>query len=199
MKSALLACVMFVAFNGASYAGPLSFSNNSTIATGPVRLDCHGANIPPVATVKLNVNGVDQGLPGLIYVGAANPDQTDAQFFSNGWQEIGSGLFPIYAVVRSGLESVDVSIPLSTSLVGWSVYVGYGALSMADEHKVEVRRQALDHAKTLNPQMRANQIPDDNLRATLIQMDMTKNTKYRFIYIPTFQDMHMCDELNSYG
>lgn len=192
MKNVLLACAMFATY-GVSYAGPLSFSDNSTITTGPVRLDCHGANIPPVATVKLNVNGVDQGLPGLIYVGAANPEQTDAQFFSNAWQEMGSGLFPIYAVVRSGLQSVDISFPLNASFVGWSVYVGYGALSLADEQKVEVRRRGFDHAKIRNPQMTAHQIPDDNLRATLIQMDMTKNTKYRFVYTPTFQDMHMCD------
>lgn len=176
---------------GAAIAAPVTFSDNATITTGPVALACHNGN-QPVAKVRINVNGIDQGLPGLIYVGAIDPSQSGAKFFSGGWQATGGGMLPIYAVERVGLKTSDITFPLDPEFDGWNVYVGYGALTQADEQKVRARRIAMDRAKERNPNVAANPITDDHLRATLIQMDMTNNTKYRRVITLSQADLRMC-------
>jgi hypothetical protein len=187
-----LAIFSVVGAAGVASANPVSFSENTTITTGPVTLTCHSGQ--PVAKVRININGVDQGLPGLLYVGAVDPAQTDARFFSEGWRETGSGLMPIYAVERAGLKATDILFPLAPEFAGWNVYVGYGALTQADEQKVRARRAALDRAKERQPNMKPNPISDDHLRATLIQMDMANNTKYRRVLTPSETDVAMCED-----
>jgi hypothetical protein len=173
-------------------ANPVSFSYNAKITTGPVTLACHSGQ--PVAKVRININGVDQGLPGLLYVAAVAPAQTDAKFFSDGWRETGSGVMPIYAVERAGLKAADIMFPLVQEIAEWNVYVGYGALTQADEQKVRARRVALDRAKERQPNLKPNPITDDHLRATLIQMDMANNTKYRRVFTPSQSDITICED-----
>jgi hypothetical protein len=153
-------------------------------------------NKQPQVRFNLLIHASDQGLPGLIYIGAHNPEKTRAQFYvQETWQEFEGAIFPVYKTVREGLTHTSLSIPLDEVIAkqGWQLYVGYGALTAEDEAKVQKMSDTVQSFKSNFPEKKVNTIEPDYFRRVLIQDNMTKHGKYHYIRSWTPELRSLCD------
>jgi hypothetical protein len=134
----------------------------------------------------------EPGQPGLVWVGMHNPAKTAAYLLNmqGGWDTYNGGLLSPAGRYDNGLPatlSIDVALPLGSSpgttdaYVGWQIYEGHGVLTSASMQQVAQRRQALDAIKP--SRVAAGTWPasydsDDQLKWSLVQKDMTDNSKY---------------------
>lgn len=177
-----------------TFAIGINLSAPPTISVSGVTKICQGQI--PYARVNLLVNLPDQGLPGLVYVGAHNPSQTAAEFYyAAGWQPWNGSLFPPNQIFRSGLHDLTLFIPLDRAWEkqGWRLYVGYGVLTAESEQKVQRMIQSYQEAKAKLPGRQFPTVDPDHFRRTLIQMNMTDNAKYRYVMDWTSDLIGMCE------
>lgn len=163
----------------------------STISVKKVRLFCQRQR--PYITFTLPINTSDQGRPGLLYIGMHDPAMSQANFLRNHtWLNWQSGLFPVYAVMRGGLYSTRLTIPLPPRITGsgWHLYAGYGALSIEDELRVQRAIDTVNKAKALN--LNISGVEPDHYRRSLIQMDMSKNGKYTYVNFDIKNNSNIC-------
>lgn len=174
----------------------------STIAVTGVQVTCQG--LQPYVTFTLPINGADQARPGLVYVGMHDPAMSQAAFLAgNSWADWRGGMFPVYAVARGGLFNTTITLPLPYALAGggWHLYAGYGALSAANEARVQDAINAINAAKTLsanaavalNASAVVAAVDPDHYRRTLIQTDMTQNGKYAYVNTGVETNSYVCD------
>lgn len=128
------------------------------------------------------------GRPGLVFVGAHNPDETIGSFLTpTGWTQYEGGLYQPYLRYDNGLppsvtiKSILPSTDRSTvTEQGWSIYVGYGVLTPEAMDQVKNRRDALNEIK---PQRVAegkwdpSYDSDDSFKLALVQKNMTDNNQ----------------------
>ncbi|MCY0853038.1 hypothetical protein [Cupriavidus sp. D39] len=181
----------------ATFAATPFVPGPSTITVANQTLGCAGRT--PVVTLNLLVNPEDAGRPGLIYVGVHDPQQMQAALLNqdSAWEAFtGAALIP-HIVRRDGLSSVRLNIPLSSSpsYQGWSLYVGYGALTLASEAMVQKAVVAVAGVKARYPDRPVPAVDEDHFKRSLIQEDMRKNTKYRFVRAFTPELMSICEPL----
>ncbi|RWA52421.1 hypothetical protein AU476_17810 [Cupriavidus sp. UYMSc13B] len=134
--------------------------------------------------VTIAMNAEDVGRPGLIYVGAHDPQQTQAAFLGQyGWEPFTGVAFPPAVVRRDGLVSQTLQIPLSNvaGWPNWSLYVGYGALSVTSENMVRQAVLSVATAKAKWPDRPIPPVNEDHFKRSLIQEDMRKLSKYSFV------------------
>ncbi len=174
----------------------------STIAVTGVQVFCRG--FQPYVTFTLPINAADQARPGLVYIGMHDPAMSQAAFLSgNSWAAWRGGMFPVYAVARSGLFDSTITLPLPFAVAGngWHLYAGYGALSTTNEARVQDAINAINAAKALsanaavalNASAVVAAIDPDHYRRTLIQTDMTQNGKYAYVNTGVETNRDFCD------
>lgn len=174
----------------------------STIAVSGIQVTCQG--LQPYVTFTLPINGADQSRPGLVYIGMHDPAMSQAAFLTgNNWAAWRGGMFPVYAVATGGLFSSTITLPLPYALAGggWHLYAGYGALSAANEARVQDAINAINAAKTLsanaavalNASAVVAAVDPDHYRRTLIQTDMTQNGKYAYVNTGVETNPYVCD------
>ena len=183
---AMMACRTAIAVS-------LAFVPNSTISISNVRTYC--ANNQPYVRLNLLINAADLGRLGLLYIGAHNPGQTQAQFYSDSWQDWAGSLFPIYKIASSGLYDTTIVLPLgdASQKQGWKLYAGYGALATADELTVQRAIETINQARAKIPERQISAIDLDFYRRVLAQDDMIKNVKYRYVLTWTPELAALCD------
>lgn len=153
----------------------------SAIAISAPRIYC--GNDQRYADVIIYVNPSDVGRPGLLYVGAHDPTQTSARFLSGGWLDWNGSLYPIYMIQRTGLADTKVTIPLNEIPYDWTIYVGYGALTIKDEDTVQRAMEGVAKVRAKYPDRPIPSVTADHYRRVLIQEDMTRNRKYHDVSI----------------
>ncbi|MFX1767967.1 hypothetical protein PWP93_36470 [Paraburkholderia sp. A1RI-2L] len=134
----------------------------------------------------------EPGQPGLVWVGMHNPDKTAAYLLNlqGGWDAYNGGLYSPAGRYDNGLPAtmnLDVPLPPGASFgstdafVGWQVYEGHGVYTPLAQSQVALRRATLNALKpsrvaagTWNPAYDS----DDEIKWTLVQKDMTDNSKY---------------------
>lgn len=174
----------------------------STIAVTGVQVTCQG--LQPYVTFTLPINGADQSRPGLVYIGMHDPAMSQAAFLTgNNWAAWRGGMFPVYVVATGGLFSSTITLPLPYALAGggWHLYAGYGALSAANEARVQDAINAINAAKSLsgnaavalNASAVVAAVDPDHYRRTLIQTDMTQNGKYAYVNTGVETNPYVCD------
>lgn len=168
--------------------GPSSIS----VTEGPV--SCVGD--VPVLNFTLYVNAQDAGRPGLMYVGAHDQMQSQAAVLnqSGGWEAFSGAMLTPYVVARGGLSTIPVRVPLPNAGAwqGWSIYLGYGALTPQGEQTVQQAVVAVANAKAKWPDRTIPAVDADHFSRSLIQEDMRKFTKYRLARTVTPELASMC-------
>lgn len=194
--AALTKAVGVMMFCGTAMAAAPYLVPDSTISIANVQTYCNYDQ--PFVRVDLLINAADVGRPGLLYVGSHNQTQTQAQFYTEAWQDWNGSLFPIHTIVRGGLTGTTLSIPLNDVLQkqGWKLYIGYGALSVADEMKVQRMLEALNKVKAKFPERNIQAVDPDHIRRVMIQDNMTRNVKYRYVRAWTPELTTLCDRGN---
>lgn len=194
--AALTKAVGVMMFCGTAMAAAPYLVPDSTISIANVQTYCNYDQ--PFVRVDLLINAADVGRPGLLYVGSHNQTQTQAQFYTEAWQNWNGSLFPIHTIVRGGLTGTTLSIPLNDVFQkqGWKLYIGYGALSVADEMKVQRMLEALNKVKAKFPERNIQAVDPDHIRRVMIQDNMTRNVKYRYVRAWTPELTTLCDRGN---
>lgn len=186
--------VLAAILSGSAFALPFVPGPSSIVAVDR-GITCVGR--VPVLDVTLNINAEDIGRPGLIYVGAHNAQQTEAAFLGQdlNWQPLVGVAFPPVIIRRDGLATQSLRIPLRdvSAYSGGSLYVGYGALSISGEGLVRQALAAVSTAKAKWPDRKIPSVDEDYYKRTLIQEDMRKQSKYRFVRFITPEIATMCE------
>ena len=184
MNLSLRALVISVllSFPIAVFAQTPDFTLNSTIQTGEPVENCMDRT--PYLEVDLFINQQDQGRPGLIYAAVVDKARTKAFFYHNNswvsWE--GGGAYPIMYVMRNGLFKTKLLLMVSGNLPSdGELYVGYGALSIKDEKLVENSMLGVAKVKEKYPDRKIAAVDADTFKRALIEQDLTKNSKYRFV------------------
>lgn len=189
---ALLVSVLASLASGAVLSAP-------TIAVSN-QLSCFDSE--PYLQVTLSIDSADVGRPGILYVGAHDPGRTRAQFYQHHWEEWNGAMFPPHRIVREGLASTTLAIPLGRSatvsdgawdLSGWQLYVGYGALTAADEEKVQRAMDGVAKVKAMYPERKIPAVEADHYRRVMVQENMTQNAKYRHVFTWTSDISYACE------
>lgn len=134
----------------------------------------------------------EPGQPGLVWVGMHNPAKTAAYLLDlqGNWQAYNGGLLPPAGRYDGGLPTtmtLDVTLPAGSTLgssdafVGWQVYEGYGVYTPKSRQMVAERRSALNEIKPTRVaagKWNAEYDSDDRFIWSLVQKDMTDNSKY---------------------
>ena len=149
-----------------------------------------GAGGVPVPTYSETIQISQSGMPGLVWVGATDSGQQWAEVLTlnNTWNSYNGGLYPPFARYDSGLpSSVNVLAPLPVtdgttgSIVGWTIYVGFGMLSAQAQQEVQARRAFLNQnqaAMIANGTWNSAYASDDQEKWALAQQDLTQNQRY---------------------
>lgn len=189
VAAALSVLLPFRAFAAPFVPGP------SSITFAGARLSCWGS--VPLLSLTLNINPADTGRPGLVYVGAHDPMQTQGAVLnqSGAWEPFTGAMLTPYIIRRDGLtlQVVQIPLPNAADWQGWSVYVGYGALTAEADAMVV---KAVASVATVRAQFPDRTIPavnEDHFRRSLIQEDMRKNNKYVFVRNITPDLIGMCN------
>lgn len=154
------------------------------LSVSDVRQECRGERTRVVAKVSFNLQvGGDAGVPGLIYVAVHDPDMKRATFFSpdDGWQEWEGGMLPIFQVMRSGLQDMNIEIPLGmdyTKFRGHTLYVGYGLYLSDMEERVRKWRRGLETAREKFPDRQLYDPGDDYVRRAFVEKEMKDSERY---------------------
>lgn len=148
-------------------------------------VDCRASIDGPLyATVNVRgtPDGEHLGRPGLVYLALKSEWQGDVTYFLdvNGvWSAWTGGMFPVTAVYRNGLTSINVQADVTQYLNGgYALYVGYGVFTAEMEQNVAVRRQAIERAKATPRGSQIRDISDDDYRRAMVEKDMRDNGRY---------------------
>lgn len=158
------------------------------------RVYCVGTD--PWISTTLLIDASDIGRPGLVYIGSHDPDKTMAEFYVDGaWVAWNSQVLPPNMIVRGGLSPVTLNIPMNapTQKIGWTLLVGYGALSARDEQAVQSATTAIAKIRQQFPERQIPTVDPDYYRQTLTQADMTRNSKYVAVSNWTWDLVKTCD------
>jgi hypothetical protein len=129
------------------------------------------------------------GQPGLVWVAARDADEKFAYFLTptTGWTQYTGGLYPFYNRYDAGLPaSLDIKSILpntdgsTLTEQGWSIYVGYGTLTLDAQGLVQARREALNEMKpdrVAAGTWSTNYDSDDQFKWSLVQKNMTDNNQ----------------------
>jgi hypothetical protein len=156
----------------------------------------------PITAPALQVNystGADAGTPGLFWFGILSPDQKrGAVLTPQGWQTYTGGLYPFQARYDAGFTpTIAFAVPFpdgstnTGAYVGYSVYAGDGVYTTDMRQKVADRRASLNAVKpdmVAKGRWRPEFDSDDTYVWSLIQRDMTDNSKYGSIGSIPFVD-----------
>ncbi|MFC4484263.1 hypothetical protein [Cupriavidus campinensis] len=143
---------------------------------------CQG--LDPFVTLTFPVNAQDQARPGILYVGMHDPSMSQAAFLTtSSWVGYSGGLFPAYSVASAQLGRPRLTLALPQNLAGggWKLYVGYGALSVQSESRVQQAADAIAAAKAISPKPVIGAVDPDHYRRTLVQTDMTQAGKFAYV------------------
>ncbi len=161
------------------------------------RISTGGVGVP---TYSETISVTDAGLPGLVFVGMTDPGQQWAQVLNldSTWSAYQGGLYPPFARYDAGLPaSQNVMVPLPVSdgttgaIAGWSIYVGYGSLSLQSQQQIADRRAFLNQNKAkmvANGTWSTEYDSDDRMKWALVQQDLTKNNKYHLSLTVPYMD-----------
>ncbi|KAA0178825.1 hypothetical protein FX016_23115 [Cupriavidus gilardii] len=199
MKKSLLALLAAAGVLGCSTA-QAQMSVRPNLHVTAVEVFCQ--NYQPFVSIAMPVASADSGRPGLLYVGMHDAGMSQAAFLTSaGWQPYQGGLFPVYSIVKGGLASTRLVLPLNPNLAGggWKLYVGYGALSAEAEARVQQAVVATATAKAMNPKGAIAAVDPDHYRRTLVQTDMTQAGKFGYVDTGVENIPDMCRLDNSGG
>lgn len=151
-------------------------------------------NDRPVLTFTATTK--DAGKPGLLWIGVHTPDKKFGYFLNlNGvWEQYTGGLYPPNKRFDGGLpERARMRVPLpsqangadsTAAFAGWEIYVGYGALTKADEEVIKTRRKAIQDARKSGQKLDHPEYDsDERLAWALVQKNMVDNQKYRRVIV----------------
>lgn len=177
--AASAACIFLSLLTGVCTADTI----DSAIQLTPRQLYCRRDR--PWVTFGMYVLGQDSGRPGAAYVGAHDPEKKHGAYMTgdgNWYSADGASLVPAYADLRSGMRPVIFDFPLDlSSMDGWSIYVGYGVLTQADESAAARLDADYERLKAKVASMgRSMPVPDgEQFKRMRVQNDMTMNKKYQ--------------------
>lgn len=198
MKQWLRALLVAAALSGLlplhGFAAPF-VPGPSSITFSNASLSCYGRI--PLLSLTLNINPSDAGRPGLVYVATHDPQQTQGAVLNQYgvWEPFNGAMLTPYIIRRDGLSAQVVKIPLSNAAdwQGWSLYVGYGALTAASEGMVAQAVASVASVKARFPERNIPAVNEDHFKRSLIQEDMRKNNKYALVRNITPELIGMCD------
>ena len=161
-------------------------------ASAVASLSCSGTQ--PVVTISFSA-GADAGKPGLLWVGALDQSQTigAVMTLSGAWATYEGGLYPPARRFDAGLpQGATLTVPVpppagyasttnTAHLVGYSIYVGHGALTAAAQQQIAARRAFLNSVKAQRVAAgtwSAEYDSDDRFAWSLVQKDMVDGGKW---------------------
>jgi len=199
MKKIAIACALGFSANAAF--GAVSATASITCGAGTNQFG-YGFEYSSTPTINVTLNtGADAGKPGLFWLGVLTPDQQTALVLPlNGrWEKYQGGLYPPQSRYDNGLPStISLQIPVpsydpengqvfnsspttTAQYIGYSVYVGHGALDSKSLKLVADRRAYLDsirEERIAQGRWSHHYDSDDQYKWALAQKDMTDSNKW---------------------
>lgn len=138
-------------------------------------------------TVTGAIDPENYARPGVLYLGVLEGtiERPIASYAWDGARFVawnGLGMMPPGEVRRGGLggtinfKDIDVSNFLNNP--NYSIWVGYGALSVVGERAVAAKNEGVAAARAKFPDRQIPVISDDQMRLSLVETDMRQNKRY---------------------